>query len=75
MSKGWVEAVLRLNSRIVEGEARFNRDVEKLAARQDAGEDVSDDEAGQLLAAHYRRLYLLRAMQAELLQHGDEEAE
>lgn len=75
MSEGWIDAVLRLNSRIVEGEARYNRDIERLAAREDAGEDVSDAEARQLLAAHFRHLYLLRTMLAELLKHGDGETE
>jgi hypothetical protein len=71
MSEGWMEAVLRLNSRIVESEASFNQGIESLAAREDAGEDVSDAEAQKVLAAHFRRLHVLRTMQAKLLEKGD----
>jgi len=40
-----MEAVLRVNSRIVESEASFSQGIESLAAREDAGEDVSEAEA------------------------------
>jgi hypothetical protein len=72
MSEGWIEAVLRFNSRIVESEASFNQGIESLAVREDAGEDVGDAEAQRLLATHFRRLQLLRTMQAKLLKEGDE---
>lgn len=72
MSEGWMEAVLRVNSRIVESEASFSQGIESLAAREDAGEDVSEAEAQRLLATHFRRIHVLRTMQARLLEHEDE---
>jgi hypothetical protein len=72
MSEGWIEAVLRLNSRIVESEASFNQGIESLAVREDVGEVVSDAEAQKLLATHFRRLHVLRTMQAKLVEDGDE---
>jgi hypothetical protein len=38
MSERWMEAVLRLNSQIVESEASFNQRIESLAVREDARE-------------------------------------
>jgi hypothetical protein len=72
MSEGWMAAVLRLNSRIVESEASFNQGIESLAVREDAGEVMSDAEAQRLLATHFRRLHVLRTMQAKLIEDGDE---
>ena len=71
MSEGWMEAVLRMNSRIVESEASFIQGIENLATREDAGEDLSEAEAQKLLATHFRRLHVLRTMQAKLLEQGD----
>lgn len=72
MSEGWMEAVLRMNSRIVESETSFIQRIENLAIREDAGEDLSEAEAQRLLATHFRRLHVLRTMQAKLLKQGDD---
>lgn len=41
MSDGWLDAVLRLNERILTREARFAEAVAQLVASSAAGEDVT----------------------------------
>ena len=69
MSEGWLEAVLRLNSQIAEGEARFNHAIEQLAnmGADEPAERTSEAEADAVLNAHFRRLSHLRAVQSTLL--------
>jgi hypothetical protein len=66
MDTDWIEAVMRINTAIVEAEARLNTKVAELLTLAMEGQDTADAEA--LLMAQGRSLGLLRATQAQLLQ-------
>ena len=66
MDTGWVEAVMLMNARIVEAEDSFTTRVTDLVAMAEQGQDTSNIEV--LLASDQRKLFLLRRIQAQLLQ-------
>lgn len=71
MDTGWIEAVMRLNGAIIEEESRFNAQVIKLVETSNHGQDTTEAEG--LLREHKRKLVLLRALQAQLLQERRDE--
>lgn len=66
MNTNWIDDALRLNTHIVAAEGSFDEQVTNLIAASAQGQDTAELEVR--LATHQRRIFLMRRLQARLLQ-------
>jgi len=66
MGTDWIEALMRLNTHILEAETRFASQVDILITRARRDQDTIESEG--MIVSYQRSLVLLRALRAQLLQ-------
>ncbi|KAL5684499.1 hypothetical protein EMGR_008023 [Emarellia grisea] len=66
VNTNWIDDALRLNTHIVAAEGSFDEQVTNLIAASAQGQDTAELEVR--LATHQRRIFLMRRLQARLLQ-------